>query len=69
MTVLGGASTAQLFKSNSALLYGPSWAAAPHVVGAKCAKTKKDKDETTSCRTPTHGEAAFEYWYWVALIV
>ena len=64
MTVLGGAATAQLFRSNAALLCGPSWAA-PHAVGAKCAKAKKD--ETTSCWTPTRGEAAFEYW--VALMV
>jgi len=40
-------------------LCGPSWAA-PHAVGAKRAKAKKD--ETTSCWTPTRGEAAFEYW-------
>jgi len=33
---------------------------APHIVGAQCAQTKKD--ETTSCWTPTHSEAAFEYW-------
>jgi len=45
MTVLGGAATAQLFRSNAALLCGPSWAA-PHAVGAKCAKAKKD--ETTN---------------------
>jgi len=64
MTVLGGAATAQLFRSNAALLCGPSWAA-PHAVGAKCAKA--NKDETTSCWTPTRGEAAFEYW--VALMV
>ena len=64
MTVLGGAATSQLFRSNAALLCGPS-GAAPHAVGAKCAKAKKD--ETTSCWTPTRGEAAFEYW--VALMV
>jgi len=64
MTVLGGATTAQLFRSNAALLCGPGWAP-PHAVGAKCAKAKKD--ETTSCWTPTRGEAAFEYW--VALMV
>ena len=47
MTILGGAATAQFSRSNAAFLClcGPSWAA-PHVVGAKCAKTKKD--ETTS---------------------
>ena len=45
MTVMGGAATDQLFRSNAALLSGPSWAA-PHVikkknvVGAQCAKTK-----------------------------
>jgi hypothetical protein len=39
MTVLGGAATDQLFRSNAALLSGPSWAA-PHVVGAQRAKTK-----------------------------
>ena len=50
MTVLGGAATAQLFRSNAALLCGPSWAA-PHAVGAKCA-AKATKDETTSCWTP-----------------
>jgi len=59
MTVLGGAATAQLFRSNAALLCGLSWAA-PHAVGAKCAKAKKD--ETTSCWTPMRGEAVFEYW-------
>ena len=64
MTVLGGAVTAQLFRSNATLLCGPSWAA-PHAVGAKCAKAKKD--ETTSYWNPTRGEAAFEYW--VALMV
>jgi len=64
MTVLGGAATAQLFRSNAALLCDPNWAA-PHAVGAKCAKAKKDK--TTSCWTPTRGEAAFEYW--VSLMV
>jgi len=64
MTVLGGAATAQLFRSYATLLCGPSWTAL-HAVGAKCAKAKKD--ETTSCRTPTRGEAAFEYW--VALMV
>ena len=66
MSVLGGAATVQLFRSNAALLCGPSWAA-PHAVGAKCAKAKKDETETTSCWTPTRGEAAFEYW--VALMV
>jgi len=50
MTVLGGTTTDQLFRSNyAALLSGPSVPAGlpcTHVVGAKCAKTKKD--ETTS---------------------
>jgi len=40
MTILGGAATAQLFRSNAALLCGPSWAAP---LGAKCAKAKKDE--------------------------
>jgi len=34
MTVMGGVATDQLFRSNAALLSGPSWAA-PHVV-KKC---------------------------------
>jgi len=44
-TVMGGAAIDQLFRSNAALLSGPSWAA-PHVVkkkkgvGAQFAKTK-----------------------------
>ena len=66
MTVLGGAATAQLFRSNAALLCGPSWAA-PHAVCWRKMRQGHKKDETTSCWTPTRGEAAFEYW--VALMV
>ena len=63
MTVLGGTATDQLFRSNAALLSGPSWAA-PHVVVVKKKKRSRRtvcEDETTSCwPQQTHGDAALE---------
>jgi len=45
-TVMGGAAIDQLFRSNAALLSGPSWAA-PHVV-------KKKKASAHSSRRRNH---------------
>ena len=47
MMVMGGAATDQLFRSNAALLSGPSLAA-PHVVKKKRRRRTVREDETTS---------------------